>query len=57
MRASFMIIALALSMLALLQGCVSTGACSSCIGPYDVTLSSHREALGPIHVHIDASED
>lgn len=24
---------------------VGSGTCASCIGPYDVTLSSHREAL------------
>ncbi len=27
-----------------LSGCVRQ--CRTCVGPYDVTLSSHREALG-----------
>lgn len=34
-----------------LSGCTTTnytgtGTCANCIGPYDVTLSSHRRALG-----------
>ncbi len=30
-----------------LSGCgVTTRQCRTCVGPYDVTLSSHREALG-----------
>ena len=30
----------------MLTGCAPTGMpCTSCIGPYDITLSSHREAL------------
>lgn len=40
-------LALVLSALAL-SGCATTAPppCTTCIGPYDVTLSSHREALG-----------
>jgi hypothetical protein len=32
----------------LLTGCASTPAvapCTSCVGPYDLTLSSHRDAV------------
>lgn len=32
-----------------LAGCTTAGTpppCSACVGPYDLTLSSHREGLG-----------
>lgn len=42
------LLCLLLIILIILQGCVSApmAPCDACIGPYDVGLSSHREALG-----------
>lgn len=34
-----------LFVLFLLFGCQTVDPCTTCIGPYDVTLNSHREAL------------
>lgn len=43
-------ICLLMIVLIILQGCVSTGGpllapCEACVGPYDMGLTSHREAV------------
>ena len=48
-----LILAVAIVLGLTLSGCTSvppgtyvgTGTCASCVGPYDLTLTSHREAL------------
>lgn len=50
----FAIALVVLMCIGILSGCTTTSGlpeptrpyCNSCIGPYDVTLSSHRQALG-----------